>query len=767
MPLAVPLYHHRHQKRYAPEDEAVAGVLNLDKLSIINLDGPTEATVTPTSAYELTASSTWFWKRSEASCAPGDDTGRCEKPTGTQALPIGLGVGIPLLLAFIGLAIVHFRHVRKVKREEANDTLDIDMDDYDPENIEDLKADPNQLEKQMSRSTVNRPYRPPNGLPSLMHEKAASIRSGLSTETRSGDPFISSTPYLLHPDINNSKTSLDEYSRSLIGIQDENKYPTSVYTTGGSIPRMPSPAHIHSPLSREPPATTTTTTTNTFSDYASAHISNTTSSTTSASVDNRSSDNHTSPMTSGSFSDSKNMYDHRGSYGSRRLSSRDSPFASKEDSDASLSDEEEEREAHSRLERKIDEGIEHVREYSRSPFSPDRDEFDFGKPKGPTFVIQDEDEDEDKPLSSGVALGRSDTTKHFDRVKSFYNEYMEEEEDEDEEEEHSKYNRDELPSRVAPQELHVPPNAASRFSEHYMATDDVPEQQARSLSPEYMPVEPLRSPGDKQTRFELEAAPREETSLVAVPNMPPSSPPEPVMPARRIPSADLARPPPPQHRAVNRSLNSSPVAAHYPPGHLPSHPDEPFIDLPRAHPSNGSDYAHSDYSGQPFPPSVSQQGRHSAQNTGVPLPKLTDLASPHNLSETDSPIAFASQRRFKTGAVTPAGSSSGASSPRFNSRGFNVLDLGEPHLTHSKSGLPSPHALRQSIVLMSAVDFAPPRKFTGIRGRSSSLSNVNGATTPNGSISGFSHAPAPSRISKYVPSAHDEDMLRPTMEMRA
>jgi len=67
------------------------------------------------------------------SCAPNDSSPACEKPvsgSSNTTLPIVLGVVIPLTVAMVIFIVLHRRHVRKLRSEDANDrhkSLDFGM----------------------------------------------------------------------------------------------------------------------------------------------------------------------------------------------------------------------------------------------------------------------------------------------------------------------------------------------------------------------------------------------------------------------------------------------------------------------------------------------------------------------------------------------------------------------------------------------------------------------------------------------------------------
>ncbi|KAL5333774.1 hypothetical protein BJX70DRAFT_45909 [Aspergillus crustosus] len=129
--------------------------------------------------------------RSET-CAPGDNSGRCEKPTSTSSnttLPVVLGAVIPIVCAIIVLIFLHRRNVKKLRNEDANDkhkSLDFGMD----------------LAPGGGRSMQEK------DVPRNHHLKGVSLDIGPS-------------PYILPPSLRGSKDSLNSLSRSIMADDDK------------------------------------------------------------------------------------------------------------------------------------------------------------------------------------------------------------------------------------------------------------------------------------------------------------------------------------------------------------------------------------------------------------------------------------------------------------------------------------------------------------------------------------------------------------------
>ncbi|KAK9325824.1 hypothetical protein V1517DRAFT_313621 [Lipomyces orientalis] len=85
-----------------------------------------------TSTASASSTSTSSASDAERSCSSNDKSSFCEKPVGSQALPIALGIAIPLSFAIILLFFLHRRHVRRLKKEDlVAAQIDLTQDDFD------------------------------------------------------------------------------------------------------------------------------------------------------------------------------------------------------------------------------------------------------------------------------------------------------------------------------------------------------------------------------------------------------------------------------------------------------------------------------------------------------------------------------------------------------------------------------------------------------------------------------------------------------------
>jgi hypothetical protein len=162
------------------------------------------------------ADSTSSAAATQTSCPGGNGSGQCETGTGssTFTLPIVLGVVIPVVAAALLFFILHRRHVRKVREEDANDrhrSLDFGLGDVP------------QPGRKKKRGIA--------GL-SLSGEK-----TGRAHHQVSMDMGLSS-PYLLPPELHQSRESLHSLSRSLHSQEDPYR-PVAQLHDGSSMRKFP------------------------------------------------------------------------------------------------------------------------------------------------------------------------------------------------------------------------------------------------------------------------------------------------------------------------------------------------------------------------------------------------------------------------------------------------------------------------------------------------------------------------------------------------
>ena len=167
---------------------------------------------TPASASTSSAAVATF------SCGPHNNSAYCEKPvdaTSNTTLPIVLGVVIPLTVAFVIFAILHRRHVKKLRQEDANDahkSLDFGIMEPEPK-------------KGKSKSKSKK-----GGPEMSIAETKETVRRGrgLSMDLSEGNP------YLLPPELQQSRDSLHSLSRAITSEDDRYARATSYVPNDGT-----------------------------------------------------------------------------------------------------------------------------------------------------------------------------------------------------------------------------------------------------------------------------------------------------------------------------------------------------------------------------------------------------------------------------------------------------------------------------------------------------------------------------------------------------
>ncbi len=159
------------------------------------------------------------------SCAPDDSSAICEKPVSRSSnttLPIALGIVIPLTMALVIFFVLHRRHVRKLRSEDANDrhkSLDFGMGDVNPAG--------KKGGKQKKKGNV---------LPEM------SVADPEKTLGRGRGRGLSmdmhmSNPYLLPPELQKSRESLHSMSRTVNSGDDKYRPATTFIPNDETVSR--------------------------------------------------------------------------------------------------------------------------------------------------------------------------------------------------------------------------------------------------------------------------------------------------------------------------------------------------------------------------------------------------------------------------------------------------------------------------------------------------------------------------------------------------
>jgi hypothetical protein len=155
------------------------------------------------------------------SCGPHNSSSYCEKPvdgTNSTTIPIVLGVLLPITVALVIFAVLHRRHVKKLRQEDANDahkSLDFGIMEPEPKKG---KGKGKKGRREMS----------------MTETKSSSQRGrGLSMDLSEGNP------YLLPPGLHQSRGSIHSLSRAASNEDDPYARATS-YVPGDGTGSYPS-----------------------------------------------------------------------------------------------------------------------------------------------------------------------------------------------------------------------------------------------------------------------------------------------------------------------------------------------------------------------------------------------------------------------------------------------------------------------------------------------------------------------------------------------
>ncbi|TKA67159.1 hypothetical protein B0A49_12698, partial [Cryomyces minteri] len=120
--------HHSHNVFHSTRNAAAAPEALQLPLEVVPTAAPTVTRTLARRADTTTSSSSVT-----RTCAANDNSAICQKPTNSSAtLPITLGAVIPITCALIVLFFLHRRHVKKTRKEDADDkyrSLDFGMDE--------------------------------------------------------------------------------------------------------------------------------------------------------------------------------------------------------------------------------------------------------------------------------------------------------------------------------------------------------------------------------------------------------------------------------------------------------------------------------------------------------------------------------------------------------------------------------------------------------------------------------------------------------------
>lgn len=725
----------------------------VDLISLIarhasNIDGTSSTTTTSTSSSAST------------SCAPNDSSPRCELPAKSNSgIAIGLGIAIPVFVAFVMFVVLSIRHRRLVKKEDEEARAIEDNDDgFTKIPLKRSEATLNGNAYNNSRNFGSNDPRTPrekdqfDGYP---QPPPPALGSKASMTTLAENPF--ETPGSLYqlPELNPSQASLSTYDPF-----EKSRYPNSEDVQEGKTPKF---------------------TTNPYGamnsmKYASSQQALNSASTTSLPSNSRA---LTPSNNNSSNKNGNNDYDHYLNHSNnntgydnyqqdtrkndnspptppapRRTSYEETSNLSKVPTHTPSTAVAPQFPAPETASNVFSETAELP---SKPPYQSSQEDEPSRKQeemppraqKGVQFSQEDIEKDErqqnagdknddydEHEMSSEKKLSRSDT-KNFDRVKSVYKEYF-------------------------PSSMHSPEHKAQEMNDH------VPEQ---DLSGEY------------QNTHDQGHYPEQHGQQAYY---------DPQQQGYYDSQQDYYDP--------QQQGNYDPQQQDYYDSQQPSErPNNLAIDTSLPMPPSAQ--------GCPITPrtidsqaSVRSNGGHVV-HTRVNKIELSALPVPHNLSDNVSAIEYSKIRRnYENSSTsraaspapgTPGSSSTGAGGPEGSAYSpfipvYNPLDNNLMYPEHdavsSNVPLPSPAQLRQSIAYMTNLEFQRPKKYNN--DLSDSLSSPGSSTVPGSASSllspgdGRPSTPAGARAmigiaprvrppSELVPDSKTQfEKLRPTMEMR-
>ena len=213
--------HHLHERfpkaAYMPRAVSLEQLVERPMAGLNSLlkrqSGPDDSSGSGSSSSSSAASSSTSGTNCNGS---NSSSAQCQKPTDAQnvTLPVALAVVIPLFAAIFVFIYLHRKHVKKLRREDANDphkSLDFGLDTNAPAS---MKARSKSRKKVPEMSIAD------------MGEKKPHHERGLSLDDIG-------SPYLLPPGLNGSRESLHSMSRN-IHVEDDRYRPATTYNPGDS-----------------------------------------------------------------------------------------------------------------------------------------------------------------------------------------------------------------------------------------------------------------------------------------------------------------------------------------------------------------------------------------------------------------------------------------------------------------------------------------------------------------------------------------------------
>jgi hypothetical protein len=177
------------------------------------------------------------------SCGPHNSSSYCEKPvdgTSSTTIPIILGVLLPITIALVILLVLHRRHVKKLRQEDANDAhKSLDFGIMEPE-LKKGKGKGKKGRREMSMTETKSSSRRGRGLsmdlsegnpyllPPGLHQSRGSIHSLSRAASNEDDPYARATSYVPRDETGSYPSSI----RLGRGLDDASSFTGSSRRTG-------------------------------------------------------------------------------------------------------------------------------------------------------------------------------------------------------------------------------------------------------------------------------------------------------------------------------------------------------------------------------------------------------------------------------------------------------------------------------------------------------------------------------------------------------
>ncbi|VVT56923.1 uncharacterized protein SAPINGB_P005410 [Magnusiomyces paraingens] len=773
------------------------------------------------------------------SCAPNDNSARCQTPVkDNTGIAVGLGVGVPVFIAICVLLYLQLRHKRQLRKEdEGSKELDVENDDdfgtavpppmmmmmsnnnnagggYEKNqtnySVQQLHSKPSEQTLIDSSSSNNQYALPKNNNQDFATDPRLAMTTPKPQVYDSANPFATPNSLYQIPHLQSSQRSLNNYdpydksayppSGDIYNTLSNTSYPPSLATRPSSptnnnynnpygqsfnainassqytlLRQQPSNQTLkaNGPQQRSLTDTTTTSSTSTKQPISTVSAAHQYSTQTAPQASSQAASTVSLPQTQQSSHSLATMRE------TPDNNSQPSSFSNLESRQQQQQQQQQQELSHNKNNLSI---------MSTSQYSGDDEDDDTTT----TLSFHNPSNSLNTP-STGASLAGDESTQHspsygenaqakgdaresvnnrdFDRVKSVYKEYF-------------------------PTGMHSPEISATNTDSGFdfasipeSPLDQQQQQNSANVQYQYSEQAPVANSSSPSIAEHQPAYKKAAKNLPAI-NTTLGSPYQ--QPQSQSQSESQSQPQPQPQLQPQPQFHSQPHSQQQ-----QQFDQMELYNLPMPHDPAAIRSMSSTPTGNIIPSSPSQASFRSARSgahtpvTHVPRVELSAFPVPHNLSETDSPIAYAPIRKnyalahsasstdlaeltngtrsnsFSSGTNVPQSPVSAASPiiPVYNPLHNN---LNYPEAESSNMVLPSPHQLRKSIALMTSLEFRPPNKYANEE------RNINTMTPEerevrrreDGSVVAINAGRFRPPSALVPDDKTQKEKLRPTMEMR-